>query len=144
MTIAQLPTNYLTGAQTARLVKEEKASVGQVVENHLKRYDARDDAIQAWAYFDKERVKAEAKRLDAVPVGQRGPLHGIILGVKDMMRAFSSPECDSLNCADHNRYKRSVEMLCFAFSLWSDRQICRRSTARRRTRAISLKSTPPP
>lgn len=86
MTIAQLSTNYLTGAQAARLVKEDKASVGQVVEDHLKRYDARDDAIQAWAYFDKERVMAEAKRLDAVPLDQRGPLHGVIVGVKDMMR----------------------------------------------------------
>jgi Asp-tRNA(Asn)/Glu-tRNA(Gln) amidotransferase A subunit family amidase len=49
------------------------------------RIDARDDAVQAWAYFNREYVMAQAEALDAVPKAERGPLHGVAIAVKDVI-----------------------------------------------------------
>jgi Asp-tRNA(Asn)/Glu-tRNA(Gln) amidotransferase A subunit family amidase len=45
--------------------------------------------VHAWAFLDPELVLAQARALDAAPV--RGPLHGVPLGVKDVMDTFDMP-----------------------------------------------------
>ena len=82
--------NYLTASETVALIQAGKLTVTDLALAHLARYEARDDAVRAWAYIDKEHILAEAKRLDEVPKDKRGPLHGVILGVKDMIRESRS------------------------------------------------------
>lgn len=79
------PSNYLTATETIALVREGKLTITQIVEDHLARYDERDPTIHAWAFLDRELVLEEAKKLDALPKEKRGPLHGMVLGVKDMI-----------------------------------------------------------
>ena len=55
----------------------------------LARVKATDPAIQAWAHLDVEAVRAQARRSDARD--ERGPLHGIPVGVKDIIRTRTQP-----------------------------------------------------
>ncbi|KAJ2906296.1 Glutamyl-tRNA(Gln) amidotransferase subunit A 1 [Zalerion maritima] len=51
----------------------------------LSRIKDRDSTVKAWAYLDPGRVLSEARKLDAVPEEERGPMHGIAIGVKDVI-----------------------------------------------------------
>jgi len=51
----------------------------------LARIKARDDVVKAWAYLDPELVLTQARKLDLIPAEQRGPLHGVAIGVKDVI-----------------------------------------------------------
>jgi Asp-tRNA(Asn)/Glu-tRNA(Gln) amidotransferase A subunit family amidase len=59
----------------------------------LKRIDDLDDRVRAWVFVDRDRARADAQRLtDELLTGtDRGPLHGIPLGVKDLYDVFDWP-----------------------------------------------------
>jgi Asp-tRNA(Asn)/Glu-tRNA(Gln) amidotransferase A subunit family amidase len=57
----------------------------------LSRTAATDAAIEAWAHLDPERVLVVARQRDNVPPAQRGPLHGIGVGVKDIIDTTELP-----------------------------------------------------
>lgn len=106
-----IPTNFLTATQTIALARGNQITLSQVVEDHLDRYHSRDRKIHAWAYLDEDLVKAEAKRLDDIPPRERGPLHGMIVGVKDMICEYfrwlyniSNEQSLWLTCSRHQRY----------------------------------------
>lgn len=81
-----VPLNYLTGTETAALVQSGTVTVEDIARAHIERYKQRNADVEAWAYIDEERILREAAWLDAVPEASRGPLHGLVLGVKDMIR----------------------------------------------------------
>ena len=62
-----------------------------LAEANLARIAATDGAVEAWAYLDPVRVLARAERYDAVGPDRRGPLHGIGVGVKDIMATAEMP-----------------------------------------------------
>jgi Asp-tRNA(Asn)/Glu-tRNA(Gln) amidotransferase A subunit family amidase len=49
----------------------------------LERIAERDAAVEAWVYLDPKHVIESAKALDAIPKDKRGPLHGVVIAVKD-------------------------------------------------------------
>ncbi|KAJ7355533.1 glutamyl-tRNA amidotransferase subunit A [Mycena albidolilacea] len=65
--------------------------VEDYVRSILDRIALRDSAVQAWAFLDPEYVLSEARRLDAIPLEQRGPLHGVPVGVKDIFYTKDMP-----------------------------------------------------
>lgn len=75
----------LTAAEAAANIRSGKCSVEDYARSLLERIEARDEAVQAWAYLDSEYVIAQAKALDAVPSSDRGPLHGVAIAVKDVI-----------------------------------------------------------
>lgn len=83
-----LHSNYLTATETISLVSQNKLTITQIVQDHLARYDERDGEIHAWVHLDRERALREAERMDKIPVEERGVLHGMVLGVKDMISLF--------------------------------------------------------
>lgn len=52
---------------------------------------AREDELQAWVTIDRDAVLARALELDAVPSERRGPLHGVPIGVKDIIDTADLP-----------------------------------------------------
>ena len=66
-------------------------AVRDLVAALLARIDATDAGIRAWAHLDRERALAEAARLDALPVAQRGAVFGLPLGVKDIIDTADLP-----------------------------------------------------
>jgi len=79
-------------------VAEAIAAIGQgtltarrIADAQLERIAATDASIGAWAHLDDEHVRACADRCDALPARQRGPLHGVGVGVKDIIATAEYP-----------------------------------------------------
>jgi Asp-tRNA(Asn)/Glu-tRNA(Gln) amidotransferase A subunit family amidase len=65
----------------------------EVVDAHLKRIADIDDKIEAWAFLDPEHARAQAKQADTLRKAGRplGPLHGVPVGVKDIIDTRDMP-----------------------------------------------------
>ncbi|MFN4088141.1 MAG: amidase [Alphaproteobacteria bacterium] len=60
-----------------------------LVRSCLERIEARDGAVRAWEFLDPEMALAEAVRRDAEE--PRSPLHGVPVGVKDIVATHDMP-----------------------------------------------------
>ena len=60
-----------------------------VVRDCLARIEARDGVVKAWVNFNPELALAQAHALDRGP--KRGPLHGVPIGIKDIIDTFDMP-----------------------------------------------------
>ena len=73
-----------------RLARGELTAVAYA-EALLARVSVTDAAIGAWACLDASHVARTAAAIDACPAGARGPLHGIPVGVKDIVDTLALP-----------------------------------------------------
>ncbi len=57
------------------------------------RIEARENEVQAWAWFDADYVRQQAKAIDAYRISGRplGPLHGLPVGIKDIIDVKGMP-----------------------------------------------------
>jgi aspartyl-tRNA(Asn)/glutamyl-tRNA(Gln) amidotransferase subunit A len=84
-------TNYTADAgriaDLQRDVRSGTLSASTLVERCLARIDAIDTVVQAWRYVARDSARAEADLLDreAKAGCYRGPLHGIPVGIKDII-----------------------------------------------------------
>ncbi len=90
MGAAQAPSvaedaHLLTAAEVLGYIRTGDLTVEQYVRALLDRIAERDSQVRAWAYLDRDYVLEQARALDAVPLEQRGPLHGMPIGVKDVI-----------------------------------------------------------
>ncbi|MDJ0358256.1 amidase [Paenarthrobacter sp. PH39-S1] len=76
---------------TAARLKDGRMSAVQCVRSALDRIEEVDGAVKAWVLVDAEGALAEATRLDALPAADRLPLHGIPVGVKDIIDVRGMP-----------------------------------------------------
>ena len=83
------PLNELGAAEVARKVAAGEVTCEAVVRDCLARIDARDGAVKAWVNFNPELALAQAHALDRGP--KRGPLHGVPVGIKDIIDTFDMP-----------------------------------------------------
>ncbi|MGI9450867.1 MAG: amidase [Geminicoccaceae bacterium] len=83
----------LSALELAALIKEGKHSSEEVVEAHLGRIESVDPAIQAWAFLDPDYARAQARIADAARKDGKplGPLHGVPVGVKDIIDTHDMP-----------------------------------------------------
>ena len=72
-------------------MKNGTLTVEAHAESLLSRVKTRDEVVKAWAYLDPEHILAEARMLDQIPTEKRGSLHGIAVGIKDMILTKGSP-----------------------------------------------------
>ena len=65
----------------------------EVLEGCLARIDEHEDRIRAWVSVDREGAMARARELDADLAAGRwlGPLHGIPIGIKDIIDVTGTP-----------------------------------------------------
>ncbi|KAI1132003.1 amidase signature enzyme [Nemania abortiva] len=86
------PLYTLTAVQTLSLLKNDNVTVEDYARSLLDRIHERDNTVKAWAYLaDRSLVLNQARALDQVPRDQRGPLHGLAIGVKDTMNTKDMP-----------------------------------------------------
>ena len=84
-------------AATARIRKGTLSSV-DLVKSCLARIDETDGELKAWAHLDADNSLAEAAEMDAIRQHGRpmGPLHGIPVGLKDIIDGHGLPaDCGS-------------------------------------------------
>ena len=73
----------VTIREASRLMRERKLSAVELVEATLRRIDETEPVVHAYVHVAAQQALAAAQRADAeVP---RGPLHGIPIGIKDVL-----------------------------------------------------------
>src|SRR5262245_25815672 len=81
--------NKLTASEIGRATIAGETACEDVVKNCLARIDARENEIHAWATVDTEFALRQARELDRRAT--RGPLHGVPIGVKDIIDTADLP-----------------------------------------------------
>ena len=74
-----------TARQTAAAVDAGERSAVEVVEEHLARIDEREEELHAFNLVTREEALAAAAAVDSRPAGERGPLAGVVVALKDNM-----------------------------------------------------------
>lgn len=83
----------LTGLGARRLLSEGKIGALELTEACLARIATDEPRVQAWTFLDPDLARAQARRCDeARRLGRpQGPLHGIPVGVKDIIDTRDMP-----------------------------------------------------
>ena len=85
----RLAINRLSASEMARRIAQGELTSEAVVSACLARIRERDPVVQAWAYLDPDFALREARARDREP--SRGPLHGVPVGVKDVIDTADMP-----------------------------------------------------
>ena len=83
------PLNELGAAEIVQKIARGEATCEAVTRDCVARIAERDGVVKAWVNFDPELALAQARALDRSP--NRGPLHGVPIGVKDIIDTFDMP-----------------------------------------------------
>ncbi|KAF2705446.1 Asp-tRNA Asn/Glu-tRNA Gln amidotransferas-like protein subunit A [Pleomassaria siparia CBS 279.74] len=81
----------LTASEAQSQFRAGTLTVQDYARSLLSRVASRDSTVNAWAYLDPELVLARARELDQIPPEKRGPLHGVAIGVKDVILTKDMP-----------------------------------------------------
>jgi len=81
--------NKLSAAEIVDRTTTGAASCEEVARACLARVEAREPVVKAWSFMDPDLVLREARALDAR--ASRGPLHGVPVGVKDIIETADMP-----------------------------------------------------
>jgi Asp-tRNA(Asn)/Glu-tRNA(Gln) amidotransferase A subunit family amidase len=83
-------------AESARLIAAGDLTSEALVTACLARIAAREDAVQAWTFLDPGLALAQARAADDRQAGGQtlGPLHGIPVGIKDIIDTADMPTGD--------------------------------------------------
>lgn len=79
----------LSAAQASAALAAGHLTSEELVRSCLARIAARDADVKAWSHVDPDHAIRTARELDKQP--RRGPLHGIPVGVKDMIDTADMP-----------------------------------------------------
>jgi Asp-tRNA(Asn)/Glu-tRNA(Gln) amidotransferase A subunit family amidase len=83
----------LSASDGARLIRDGVISSAQLVEACLSRIEAVDPDVRAWTFLDPDLARAQAAAADEYRLSGRplGPLHGVPVGVKDIIDTADMP-----------------------------------------------------
>lgn len=81
----------LTASQAQTKFKDGSLTVEEYAKSLLDRVSKRDATTHAWAYLNPDLVIQRARELDRIPPEQRGLLHGVAIGVKDVILTKDMP-----------------------------------------------------
>lgn len=95
----------LGAAEAARAIRHGRLSPVELVRACLERIRARDGALRAWVHVDEAGALAAAEEREAeARAGRiRGPLHGVPLGVKDIIDVAGLPTAAGARPWAHRR-----------------------------------------
>ena len=83
----------LTATEAAAAIRRRELSPVELVEALLKRVDALEPKVKAWAYLDRDGARAASRQLadEAARGSLRGPLHGVPFAAKDIFYSAGLP-----------------------------------------------------
>ena len=95
-------SNWLSATEAASMIARGELTSRALVEACFDRWRARDGVVRAWTYLDASQVLAQADAADAAPMAGRGPLHGVPVGIKDIIYTKDMPtQFNSPHFQDH-------------------------------------------
>jgi Asp-tRNA(Asn)/Glu-tRNA(Gln) amidotransferase A subunit family amidase len=80
---------FLSARDAAAAIRAGALTSEALVSSCLRRIAVREDAVHAWAWLDPDAALAQARACDAS--APRGPLHGVPIGVKDVIDTADMP-----------------------------------------------------
>lgn len=83
------PLNELSLSEAAGMIATRRISSETLVRACLDRIAQREDDVQAWAALDADHAVAQARDRDSAPA--RGRLHGVPVGIKDVIDTADFP-----------------------------------------------------
>ena len=83
------PLNHLGAAEIVQKIARGETTCEAVTRDCVARIAERDGVVKAWVNFDPELALAQARALDRSQ--NHGPLHGVPIGVKDIIDTFDAP-----------------------------------------------------
>lgn len=88
--------NWLGARQATQGLQDGLFSAEDLVRACIKQIEAREPQVQAWAYFDPEHALTQARRADEWRASGQplGPLHGVPVGIKDIIDTGDMPTED--------------------------------------------------
>ncbi len=100
----------LTAVEAANAIAQGTMTSQALVEACLARIHEREDRIGAWTHLDDEAALAQARACDRSPA--RGPLHGVPVGIKDLIDTRDMPT--SYGLPIYAGYQPSWDASCVA------------------------------
>jgi amidase len=85
------PLHELTASEAAALIARNEITSEALVTACLERITAREQLVGAWQHLDSEQALQQARARDSQP--RRGALHGIPIGIKDIIDTVDMPTC---------------------------------------------------
>ena len=82
--------NELSLTAAAASIAAGEITSERLVRDCLDRIEARDGVIRAWAFLDPDLALAQARACDRAP-DRIGPLHGVPVGIKDIIETADMP-----------------------------------------------------
>ena len=98
----------LTASEAADKLRSGAITAEALAQSCLERIAERDGAVRAWAFIDPQHVIDQARELDKWP--EKGPLHGLPVGVKDVIDTNGMPTRHNSPSYFNNR--PSVDAAC--------------------------------
>jgi Asp-tRNA(Asn)/Glu-tRNA(Gln) amidotransferase A subunit family amidase len=86
---APVPPCRLTASEASVMIRAGRLSVEQLARSCLERITQRDGEVRGWAFIDPDLILDRARELDKT--SDKGPLHGIPIGIKDVIDTDDMP-----------------------------------------------------
>ena len=102
----------LTAVDAAQRIESGSLTVEVLTRAYLDRIAEREATIGAWQHHDPTQAIAAAQALDRGP--RRGPLHGIAIGVKDIMDTGDMPT--TYGSKAYEGYRPRADAACVALA----------------------------
>lgn len=100
----------LTVVEAARRIAKGEITAEALVRACLERIEQREGSVKAWAWLDPAKALAEARARDREPA--HGPLHGVPLGVKDVLDTADLPT--QMGSPIYDGYQPRADAACVA------------------------------
>jgi len=104
------PLNELGAVEIAHKIAKGEVTCEAVVRDCVAQIARRDDVVKAFVNFDADLVLAQARALDRGP--NRGPLHGVPIGLKDTIDTFDMPT--EMGSPIYRGYRPRADASCVA------------------------------
>ncbi len=102
--------NELGATEIVAKVAAGEITCEAVTRDCIERIAAREPIVKAWVNFNPELALAQAHALDREP--HRGPLHGVPIGVKDVIDTFDMPT--EMGSPIYRGYRSTADAACVA------------------------------
>src|SRR5712664_413635 len=85
--------HWLSASDAARLIRDGVVGSAELVQACLARVRETDAQVQAWAFLDPDHALAQARAADELRLSGQplGPLHGVPIGIKDIIDTGDMP-----------------------------------------------------
>jgi Asp-tRNA(Asn)/Glu-tRNA(Gln) amidotransferase A subunit family amidase len=110
VTVGASRPSDLSAVEAATAIARGELSSQELVASCLERIAQRDDAVKAWAYLDPDEAMAQARAADAKEA--EGPLHGVPVGLKDIIDVAHMPT--GFNSPIYRGYVPMADAACAA------------------------------